>query len=74
MDNKYGLGSSKVAHQHHHTHHQKTASVHQPLICKFCQHTELILSPSMHDHRCLNCGQWQNDVPVGYSTGRITDY
>ena len=73
MDNKYGLGSSKVAHQHHQTHHPK-ATAHHPLTCKFFQHSELVLSLTMHDHRCVNCGQWQNDVPVGYSTGRMTDY
>lgn len=73
MDNKYGLGSSKVANQHHETHHSK-AALHHPLTCKFCQHTHLVLSLTMHDHRCASCGQWQNDVPVGYSTGRMTDY
>lgn len=73
MDNKYGLGSSKVANQHHEAHHHK-APVHHPLTCKFCQHTNLVLSLTMQDHRCTSCGQWQNDVPVGYSTGRMTDY
>jgi len=28
----------------------------------------------MHDHRCDDCGEWQQDVPQGYSTGRSSDY
>jgi len=72
MDNKYGLGSTKVATSHHETHH-KTPALH-PVDCKFCGSSYLELSPTMHDHRCRDCGEWQNDVPAGYSTGRHSDY
>lgn len=72
MDNKYGLGSSKVAHEHHEAHHKSSA---QPaLACRFCSGTHLSLCSTMHDHRCEDCGQWQNDLPLGYSTGRSADY
>ena len=72
MDNKYGLGSNKVATEHHETHH-KPSDTH-PTACKFCGSSNLILSPSLHDHHCSNCGEWQNDIPQGYSTGRSSDY
>ena len=72
MDNKYGLGSTKVAKSHHETHH-KTHTTHQG-DCKFCGASQLELSLTMHDHRCIECGEWQNDVPAGYSTGRNSDY
>jgi hypothetical protein len=72
MDNKYGLGSTKVATEHHET-HRKTPDSHT-VKCKFCGSSDLILSPTMHDHRCNACGEWQNDVPQGYSTGRSSDY
>jgi len=72
MDNKYGLGSSKVATQHHRLHH-KVAAEDVPH-CKACNSVHLVLSPSMHDHCCADCGAWQHDVPAGYSTGRSSDY
>lgn len=72
MDNKYGLGSTKVATEHHETHH-KTPPLHATR-CKFCGAQHLELSPTMHDHRCVDCGEWQNDIPAGYSTGRNSDY
>lgn len=72
MDNKYGLGGAKVATEHHETHH-KTGR-HGPEKCKFCGHDQLILCPTMHDHRCAACNEWQNDVPQGYSSGRSNDY
>lgn len=72
MDNKYGLGSSKVATEHHETHH-KSPDIH-PTACKFCGSNSLVLSPTMHDHHCSHCGEWQNDIPQGYSTGRSSDY
>lgn len=72
MDNKYGLGSAKVATEHHETHH-KTPVLHATN-CKFCGSAHLTLSPTMHDHQCADCGEWQNDVPQGYSTGRSSDY
>jgi hypothetical protein len=76
MDNKYGLGSTKVAteqHELHHETHHKTPVLHATN-CKFCGSAHLVLSPTMHDHQCADCGEWQNDVPQGYSTGRSSDY
>ncbi|MGB2831401.1 MAG: hypothetical protein WBC07_00485 [Methylotenera sp.] len=72
MDNKYGLGSTKVATEHHETHHKPhvTHAVH----CKFCGSANLVLSPTMHDHRCTDCGEWQTDIPQGYSTGRSSNF
>jgi hypothetical protein len=72
MDNKYGLGSTKVATEHHAHHHKSVSSM--PLACKFCQSTSITLCPTMQDHRCDDCGEWQQDVPMGYSTGRSSDY
>jgi len=72
MDNKYGLGSNKVATEHHEAHH-KTPVVHAKH-CKFCGSADLVLSPTMHDHCCADCGELQNDVPQGYSTGRSSDF
>lgn len=72
MDNKYGLGGVKVAKEHHDANH-KEKEIH-PTECKFCGSKELALSPTMHDHICNACGEWQNDVPQGYSTGRSSDY
>ena len=72
MDNKYGLGSVKVATAHHDTHHKETAL--HPTECKHCGASKLALSSTMNDHLCNECGEWQNDVPQGYSTGRSSDY
>jgi hypothetical protein len=72
MDNKYGLGSTKVATEQHETHH-KTPEIHATQ-CKFCGSSDIVLSPTMQDHLCNACGEWQNDVPQGYSTGRSSDY
>ena len=72
MDNKYGLGSTKVATVHHTTHHK--APVLHPQLCKFCGSSEIVLSSTLHDHRCMQCGELQHDVPQGYSTGRSSDY
>jgi hypothetical protein len=72
MDNKYGLGSRKVATGHHETHH-KSAPIHATN-CKFCGFANLALSLTMHDHRCTDCGEWQSDVPQGYSTGRSSEF
>jgi len=72
MDNKYGLGSSRVAIGHHEMHHK--SHVVYPTECKFCSSRNLTLSPTMRDHRCNDCGEWQNDIPQGYSTGRSSDF
>lgn len=72
MDNKYGLGGAKVAQVKHDAHHKE--KVLHPTHCKCCGSNELTLSPTMHDHRCHACGEWQNDVPQGYSSGRSSDY
>ena len=72
MDNKYGLGGAKVAQVHHDAHHKE--EVLHATECKFCGSNKLALSPTMHDHLCSECGEWQNDVPQGYSTGRSSGY
>ena len=72
MDNKYGLGSSKVAHEHHDA--QVESSAKPVLVCRFCGHDHLTLSQTMHDHRCNKCGEWQNDIPMDYATGHSADY
>lgn len=72
MDNKYGLGSTKVATEHHQAHH-KTEPLH-PKYCKYCGSTSLVVSLTLHDHSCADCGEWQNDVPQGYSAGRSSDF
>ncbi len=76
MNNKYGLGSIKVATEHHEIHHKtphKTMSLHT-MQCRLCGSGQLVLSPTMHDRTCADCGHWQNDIPSGYSTGRSSDY
>ena len=65
MDNKYGLGSNKVAHEHHETSHKPAADMR----CRFCGSHALALCSTMHDHRCERCGQWQNDVPRAIRPG-----
>lgn len=70
MDNKYALGSTRVSTEHHELHHK----AHTHLACKFCNRSNLVLSPTMHDHHCADCGEWQNDVEKGYPTGRSNDY
>lgn len=72
MDNKYGLGSGKLAHVHHDIHHKEISQVE--IICKFCGSANLMLCQTMNDHRCLDCDEWQNDVSMGYATGRSSDY
>jgi hypothetical protein len=70
MDNKYGLGSAKVSHVAHERHES-----HSPhMVCRFCGGIHLILCPTLDDHFCKDCGQYQSDVPAGYSTGRSADY
>lgn len=72
MDNKYGLGSAKVAHVHHDSKHP-TPSAHA-MACHYCGSSQLILCPTLNDHFCKDCGEYQSDVPLGYSTGRSADY
>ncbi len=68
MDNKYGLGGTKVAVGHHESHHK------QPVLhathCKCCGGVHLILCPTICDHRCADCGELQCDIPLSYSSGR----
>lgn len=71
MDNKYGLGSTRVAHAHHDA--QKAAQ-HAAPTCRYCGSVQLTLCPTMNDHFCKDCGEYQGDVPPGYSTGRYADY
>ncbi len=66
MDNKYGLGSSKVAVELH--------SKKENMKCRACKSPQLHFCPTMQDHQCEKCGEWQNDIPHNYSTGRSTDY
>jgi len=72
MDNKYGLGSSKVAHVHQDA--KRKSSPTAEMACRNCGSDRLILCPTMNDHFCKDCGQYQGDVPAGYSTGRSADY
>jgi len=72
MDNKYGLGSAKVAHAHHEAKHKHTPLMTR--ICAHCGHDHLTLCPTMNDHYCAKCGQYQNDVPLDYSSGHSADY
>jgi hypothetical protein len=71
MDNKYGLGSARVATAHHETHHKAEG---EQLICRFCYSIELMLCPTLNDHYCKECGAYQSDIPPGYSTGHSHDY
>jgi hypothetical protein len=72
MDNKYGLGSAKVAHVHHDAKHE--SSEVPAMTCYHCGGDHLILCPTMNDHFCKDCGKYQSDVPAGYSSGRSADY
>ena len=66
MDNKYGLGSSKVATEGHRKNKNNE--------CKFCSFKSLRYCPTMEDHQCKACNRWQNDLPENYATGRSADY
>ena len=66
MDNKYGLGSSKVAVELH--------KDKKSMQCNACKSKKLHFCPTMKDHQCEDCGEWQNDIPMNYSTGRSADY
>jgi hypothetical protein len=71
MDNKYGLGSTKVAHAHHDA--RRAAHPHA-VACHYCGSDQLILCPTLNDHFCKDCGEYQSDVPPGYPTGRSANY
>ena len=66
MDNKYGLGSSKVATKIHKDAESKKCNYCQSLVLRYC--------PTMEDHQCEKCNLLQNDVPKNYATGRSSDY
>ena len=66
MDNKYGLGSSKVA--------TEISKRDKNISCQFCDNSKLKYCPTMEDHQCLKCNRWQNDLPDNYATGRSSDY
>jgi hypothetical protein len=72
MENKYGLGSTKVACAHHEVKHKPAAI--SGVACRFCQSVQLLLCPTLNDHYCKECGQYQSDIPLGYSTGHSADY
>ncbi len=72
MDNKYGLGSSKVATAHHELHHKPKAI--SSSVCRYCNSENLIPCPTLNDHYCKECGEYQGDMPVGYSSGHSADY
>lgn len=71
MDNKYGLGSRRLAAGHHEEY--RPVSTHA-MQCRACQSTHLRLCPTMEDHQCDDCGAWQMDKPTGYAIGRNSDY
>lgn len=73
MDNKYGLGSKRLASEQHHPSHLHAAS-HHALQCRFCSSQQLRLCPTMQDHQCDDCGEWQLDAPASYAAGRSSDY
>ena len=41
---------------------------------RFCKNSNLSFCPTIQVHQCENHGEWQNDIPNKYSTGRSTDY
>lgn len=72
MDNKYGLGSAKVATEHHQSHQKQARD--SLAVCKFCSSTTLVHCTTMQDHRCASCGEWQMQITQSYATGRNSDY
>lgn len=72
MDNKYGLGSARVATAHQETRQKSSAGA--VMLCQYCSSDQLILCPTMDDHYCKSCGQYQSDVPLDYATGRSSLY
>lgn len=75
MDNKYGLGSRRLATEHHQGHKQPLRHAsHHTMQCRACKNTNLRLCPTVEDHQCNDCGEWQQDMPAGYAIGRNSDY
>lgn len=72
MDNKYGLGSAKVATEHLQSQQKQARASHA--VCRFCYSTTLVHCATMQDHRCASCGEWQMEVMQSYTTGRNSDY
>jgi hypothetical protein len=70
MDNKYALGSTKVAKEHHDLMDKAKSGV----ACRFCGSHELVFCPTMEDHRCQACDAWQEDISKNYATGRSSEY
>ncbi|MCX7628572.1 MAG: hypothetical protein N2Z69_09235 [Methylophilaceae bacterium] len=73
MDNKYGLGSAKVATAYHEA-RVKASSGMTMLVCRYCSSTNLLFCATMNDHYCKDCGEYQSDLPAGYATGHPADY
>ncbi len=74
MDNKYGLGSKRLATEHQHQHPQSQTASHHAMQCRVCHSQHLRLCPTMQDHQCNDCGEWQLDTPSNYAIGRSSDY
>ena len=72
MDNKYGLGSAKAASVHHEAKHKSSGAT--DMACLHCGSDHLILCPTLNDHYCKDCGKYQGDLPMDYSTGHSPDY
>lgn len=71
MDNKYALGSTKVATEHHEANHKANQSEAQ---CKFCEAKQLVFCPTMQDYKCSHCDEWQLNAEKSYAMGRSSDY
>jgi hypothetical protein len=71
MDNKYALGSTKVATEHHEASLKTDKST---IVCKYCDSDQLVMCPTMQDHKCAHCGEWQQDISKSYATGRSSDF
>lgn len=72
MDNQYGLTTSRVTHEHHDG--MIKSSQKPALACNACGYDKLTLCQTMHDHKCEQCGAWQNDIHLSYATGRSANY
>jgi hypothetical protein len=72
MDNKYGLGSAKVATAHHEARVKSSSTT--VLLCRYCNGGNLLYCATVNDHYCKDCGEYQSDIPAGYATGHSADY